>query len=214
MTNEEQEARTRLDQLQRAIEKFNKARLKTEAYARGLKPCRIPREQVAATIQSMRDQRAEEEAARQLADLQRIMLGREPTPGEAAAGLSAGMSGPWLVAGVVAGVAAGAWVLTSIFSYLASHEERIQRELNPGAMTTSDILGWIVPAVVVGGVLVGGYYLLRDPLGSLFDSKPARPARMRRERLARSFDDDFDSRQTTPLLNPAPDDDNDEEGDE
>jgi hypothetical protein len=179
MTTEAQEAQVRLGQLQAAIAKFNKERLKTEAFSRGLKPCRVPPDRVAAAIEALRDRRAEEEAARQLADLQRLMLGRDPTPSEAASGVAAGMSGAWLVPGVVAGVAAGAWVLTSIFNYLASHEQRIQRELNPGAVTTTDIMGWVMPAAVVGGLLVGGYYLLRDPLGGLLGGKSKAPPKRR-----------------------------------
>lgn len=166
MTPEEQDAQVRLEQLRGAIEKFNRERLKTEEYTRGVKPCRVPREQVAQTVQSLRDTRAEEEAARQLADLQRIMLGREPSPAEASGGVPSA-PGLGLAPLVIAGVAGGAWVLSSLFSYLAEHEQRIQRELNPNAFTASDMYGsvsqWLLPALVVGGVLVGGYYLLKKP---------------------------------------------------
>jgi len=165
MTPEEQDVQVRLGQLQTAIAKFNKERLKTEEYARGLKTCRVPREQVAATINAPRDHRSEEEAARQLADLRRLMLGREPTASELASGVPqgppAGLGNPL----IIAGIAGGAWVLVSLFNYLAEHEARIQRELNPSAVTSSDVIGsaqqWIVPALVVGGLVVGGYYLFK-----------------------------------------------------
>lgn len=172
-----QEAQVRLEQLRAAIEKFNRERLKTEEYTRGIKPCRVPREQVAQTVQSLRDTRAEEEAARQLADLQRIMLGREPSPAEASGGVPSA-PGLGLAPLVIAGIAGGAWVLSSLFSYLAEHEQRIQRELNPNAFTTSDTLGsmtqWLLPMLVVGGVIVGGYYMLKKPAAVLPRKLPRR----------------------------------------
>lgn len=169
------EAAQAVEALRSAINEFHKARHQTHRYLVGelvatdpatRRP--IPAQVLVRRVAAGRDGRSEAQAAADLVAFQRLVLQREPSPQEAQAVLPPSHElglGSFPVIGLAA-IVGGGYALTRLFGYLADRERQLQRTLGieAGAGIREKIAGtaaWLIPAALVVGVGVGGWYLLK-----------------------------------------------------
>jgi len=189
---EKRDVAARLERLRKSISAFHRARLKTGEYLMGMRKMRYPQAQGIEVARSLRSPVDEERAVGGLRSLNQLLLGRDPTVAEMEAGVAVQETGLGIIPALpatwvaVTAIAGGAWSLSSIFDALTERERRIQRELNPSAAFWSDVANtaatWVLPVLIVGGVVVGGWYLWsrmkkgkgRKRKGKLQSKRPAK----------------------------------------
>jgi len=164
----EGEAKRNLTELRKAINRFQTARLSTNAAIAGTAANKkgLPPWEIARKVRELRDVDMTNRAVSDLRDLMTLLYGRQPTESELEAGPPDGEAlGVWVIPGSVialTAIAGGSWALSGLFDYLTQRELRIQAEL--GIRNTSlwdTLLGYAPKAAMVGGVGVGAYLLWR-----------------------------------------------------
>jgi len=164
----EAEAKHNLTELRKAINRFQSARLSTNAAIAGTAPNKkgLPPWEIARKVRELRDADMTNRAVSDLRDLMTLLYGRQPSESELEAGPPDGEAlGVWVIPGsviAITAIAGGSWSLSGLFDYLTQREIRIQSEL--GIRNTSlwdTVAGWAPTAAVVGGVGVGAFLLWR-----------------------------------------------------
>jgi len=171
-----QEAKAAVEKLRQKIAEFHTARLQTSELRAGMRQAKDPRtgevlppDEVTRRIRRGRDAAVEERAIAELRDFLRLILNREPSvedmqntvPQADALGFV------WLPLIALSTVIGGAVSLEGIFGYLTERERRVQYELGyqprqTGAEVFASTMRWLVPALAIIGLGVGGYYVYRD----------------------------------------------------
>lgn len=164
----ELEAKRNLTELRKAINRFQSARLSTNAAIAGTADNKkgLPPWEIARKVRELRDVELTNKAVADLRDLMTLLYGRVPTESELEAGPPDGEAlGVWVIPGsaiALAAIAGGTWTLSGLFDYLTQRELRIQAELGIRNTSLWDTLwDWAPTAAVVGGVGVGALLLYR-----------------------------------------------------
>lgn len=165
----EASARRNLRALREAMNRFQRARMATDAACQGVVQNRtkLPPALVAHRVNELRDLDAMQRAINELYDLLEVLYRRQPTAAELAAGPTGqealgNFTLPTVPGGlqVLAGIGFGAWTLVSLFDYLREREERIQQELGiPGESSGSGHGAAVVAGLVGLGLVGGGGYM-------------------------------------------------------
>jgi len=168
---QQDEASRRLEELRRALARYRAARQRTHQVI--MHSGKLPPKEAARRAHAMRDPDTERKAAQSLVDVNRLMLGRDPSEAELEVGVPGLGIAPLLIA--IPALIGGTWSATALFNYLSERESRIQRELDP-----TSILGygpasmrWLLPAGIGAAALVGGYLWIRSATKKKPKSKPA-----------------------------------------
>lgn len=150
------EAKRRLVDLRSSIAAYKTARAKTQELVQACK--KMPQDRAMQLAAALRDSNMEQKAAQSIVDLNRVLRGRDPTAMEVEFGVpSDAQLGLLPLIPIALIVAGGAWGTSAIFNYLTAREQRIQAEINPSSIQGL-IPSWAgTAAIVVGGVIVGGY---------------------------------------------------------
>lgn len=161
----EASARKNLRALRESMNRFQRARMATEAASQGVvrNKAGLPPALVAQRVNDLRDLDTMRRAVNDLYELLEVLYRRQPTEAELVAGPTGNealgnFALPSVPGGlqVLAGIGFGAWTLTSLFDYLRTREERIQQELGIPSDGQAPGRGLSVAAGVVGLALAGG----------------------------------------------------------